>query len=67
MPRVEEPMKDVVGCDKPRSGANSRYEPGISEWGNLLCITERPASAGWAPGEVKYLSTLRKRNRKRFP
>jgi hypothetical protein len=27
-------MKDVIRCDKCRSGACNRYEPIISEWGN---------------------------------
>ncbi len=36
MPRVKKPMKDVIGCEKPLSGANIRDEQGMSEWGNLL-------------------------------
>lgn|GEM_PF-6300019 len=40
MPWVEKPKKDVIGCEMPRSGASNRDQPGMSEWGNLLCITE---------------------------
>ena len=36
MPRVFVPKKDVQGCVKPRSDAKSRYQSGISEWGNLI-------------------------------
>ena len=27
-------MKDAASCDNPRGGANTRYHPGVSEWGN---------------------------------
>ena len=30
IPRVEEQKKDVIGCEKFWSGANSHYEPEIS-------------------------------------
>lgn len=48
MPWVEKPKKDVIGCEKPRSGASNRDQPGMSEWGNLLRTTEcqRTASVG---------------------
>ena len=41
----------------------------IPEWGNLLeVILEAPSvMLGNEPGEVKHLSTRRKRNRKGFP
>ncbi len=34
MPWLSEAKKDVTSCDKPRAGANTRYEARISEWGN---------------------------------
>ena len=33
MPWLQEAMKDVASCDKPR-GAAVGFDPGISEWGN---------------------------------
>ena len=36
MPRLYEAMKDVISCDKLRSGANNRYQAQISEWGNPI-------------------------------
>ena len=32
------PKKDVIHCDKCRSGVCSRYEPTISEWGNPIRV-----------------------------
>lgn len=64
MPWVEKPKKDVIGCEKPRSGASNRDQPGMSEWGNLSCTAGCKWRQVW---EVKYLSTTKKRNRKRFP
>lgn len=34
MPWYKKPMKDVTACDKPRIADNTRFNPGISEWGN---------------------------------
>ena len=34
MPWLSEAKKDVTSCDKPRRGANTRYQTRISEWGN---------------------------------
>ena len=34
MPWHQEPMKDVVNCDKPWGVVSKRYYPWISEWGN---------------------------------
>ena len=39
MPWVEKPKKDVIGCEKPRSGASNRDQPRMSEWGNPSCTT----------------------------
>ena len=65
MPRDKKPMKDVPGCEKPRGGAKSRYYSGISEWGNpaLRKQGDHPPAGGWGePGELKHLSSRRKRN-----
>ena len=34
MPWLPEAKKDATSCEKPRSGADTRYEARISEWGN---------------------------------
>ena len=34
MPGLSEAKKDVTSCEKPRPGANTRYEARMSEWGN---------------------------------
>ena len=52
MPWVFVPMKEVLGCHKPREAAKKRYYSGISEWGNLArsntksSITEGLPSGG---------------------
>ncbi|PHM64318.1 hypothetical protein Xkoz_03867 [Xenorhabdus kozodoii] len=48
-----------------------RYQPAMSEWGNpvqsvALSFTESIGEGG-EPGELKHLSTPRKRNQPRFP
>eukprot|EP00828_Plagiopyla_frontata_P018390 TRINITY_DN235_c0_g1_i5.p3 TRINITY_DN235_c0_g1~~TRINITY_DN235_c0_g1_i5.p3 ORF type:complete len:135 (-),score=0.30 TRINITY_DN235_c0_g1_i5:467-871(-) len=72
MPWHQEAMKDVVGCDKPRLGAkhplirgflNGETQPELCPvipWLNSQALESQP-------GEVKHLSTRRKRNQKRFP
>ena len=35
MPWCQQAMKDVISCDKPRRAARIRFDPEISEWGNL--------------------------------
>ena len=43
-------------------------DPWISEWGNLAPVMRsRPSFGGGEPGEVKHLSTRRKRKRKSIP
>ena len=57
-----------------RKASGSRqtdFDPEISEWGNpaiirWLSCTEYIGARG-EPGELKHLSTLRKRNQPRFP
>ena len=34
MPWHRKPTKDAISCDKLRRGANTRYQPQVSEWGN---------------------------------
>ena len=71
MPRRIGPMKDVVSCDKPRGAANRHRsvdfrmgQPGrsklLSPYGEHIAI--------WGElGELKHLSTRRKRKKHRFP
>ncbi len=60
MPRVYEAMKDVVSCDKLWRAAHERYIrrfPNGTTWyteGVSLCKESQP-------GELKHLSTRRKR------
>ena len=69
MPRQLEAMKDVVICDKSRGVDNKRY---ILEFpnGGTQCIYALSLSEYIAKrserGELKHLSTLRKRNQPRF-
>ncbi len=63
MPRVFMLMKDVLSCVKLRGAAKRRYNPGISEWGNLfqsnlrISSTESLFRKDWIIGSVK--GTLR--------
>ena len=62
MPWLSEAKKDVTSCDKPRAGANTRYEARISEWGNPAGAKAGHQAHAWGePGELKHLSTRRKR------
>ena len=69
MPWQSEAMKDVKDCDKPGEASIS-FDPGISEWGNPilygLSVPEYIGCRG-KRGEVKHLSTRRKRKQQRFP
>ena len=65
-------MKDVVGCDKLSGSRQTGFDPGISEWGNPAGVMSRHPlteyiGLGSERGEVKHLSTRRKRNQARFP
>ncbi len=57
---------------KARGRCLTTDDPGISEWGNphgrksMHRLVKIVAKRG-ARGEVKHLSSLRKRNQKRFP
>ncbi len=71
MPWHQEPMKDVVSCDKPW-GAASRFrtmdlrmgQPGQSHVWSPVC---EYIACGREPGELKHLSSRRKRKKHRFP
>ena len=41
MPWVFVPMKEVLGCHKPREAAKKRYYSGMSEWGNPVRVNTR--------------------------
>ena len=63
-------MKDVEVCDKPR-GADKRalilgFPNGETRPHKWSFLTESIGQEG-EPGELKYLSTRRKRNQTRFP
>ena len=60
MPGRQVPMKDVVHCEKLRSGVCSRKQPEMSEWGNPAGVMPRHPT-GREPGELKHLSSPRKR------
>ena len=69
MPRQLEAMKDVVICDKSRGVDNERYilefPNGATQHIYVLSQCEYIALRG-ERGELKHLSTLRKRNQPRF-
>ena len=60
------------GSLRKASGSwQTSFDPGMSEWGNPTWITRSSASefigCRGKPGELKHLSTRRKRNQPRFP
>ena len=63
------------GRSKPAIGSGelqASVDPEIPEWGNpalLIGVSSLPEYIGQRgqPGEVKHLSTLRKRKQQRFP
>jgi hypothetical protein len=68
---ASEAMKGVVSCDKPRGVANRRRS-GDARIGkpveiNLSTSVPEYIGNGSEPGELKHLSTLRKRKKPRFP
>ena len=71
MPWRQKAMKDVEICEKLRGGDKQPLYPEVSEWGNPLSVswvsaTEYIGCRG-ERGELKHLSTRRKRNQPRFP
>src|SRR5918911_3454129 len=71
MPWRQEPMKDVVGCDKPRGAASRRRSGDVRmrqrAGGHASAPTTECIGSRREPGELKHLSTPRKRNQPRFP
>ena len=65
MPRRWKAKKDVAICDK-LGGAAASIDPEISEWGDPAAKAVSGVIRG-ERGELNHLSTLRKRNQKRFP
>ena len=65
MPWLSEAMKDVTSCEKLRGGANIRY---IRRYPNGATFQvedlESRCKPGSEPGELKHLSTRRKRKQK---
>ena len=71
MPWRQEATKGVASCDKPR-GAASRHRSGDARMGKPgrgNARSSEPESIGFGsePGELKHLSTSRKRKKTRFP
>ena len=71
MPRHQEPKKDVISCEKPRGGANIYRSMDIRM--RELNPGEKPdypyiskVVYGGERGELKHLSTHRKRKKNRF-
>jgi hypothetical protein len=62
MPWLSMTMKDVISCDKPRSGANNRLTRGFPN-GETLLVEDQESrrKSGGKPRELKHLSTWRKR------
>ena len=60
MPWLSEAKKDVTSCEKPRVG-QIPVDARISEWGNPARATVSSVYDGSEPGELKHLSTPRKR------
>lgn len=71
MPWRQEPMKGVVGCDKPRGAVRQRRSGDARmrqrAGGHASAPSPESIGAGREPGELKHLSTPRKRNQPRFP
>ncbi len=79
MPWYQPAKKDVTSCEKLR-GVAYGLDPEMSEWGNPVRVmshhpspfcrayrkVELQKGEGGARGELKHLSTRRKRNQKRF-
>jgi hypothetical protein len=60
MPWLSEAKKDVISCDKLRGGANSHYIRRFPN-GATQCTEGTLPSNRSKPGELKHLSTRRKR------
>jgi hypothetical protein len=70
MPWDMKATKDVACLRKVSVRWLATYDPGMSEWGNLICRNAdcpAPYGAGSEPAEVKHLSKRRKRERMFIP
>ncbi len=61
MPWLSEAMKDVTSCDKLRGGANNLRSGDFRMGQPTWLKTRDPDNQGGEPGELKHLSTRRKR------
>jgi len=65
MPWRQAPMKDVDHCDKPRGAVNRRYIRGCpngeTPLNDLQGLADESIVGQREPGELKHLSTQRKR------
>ena len=70
MPWHWEPTKDVISCEKLRGGANIRYirrsPNGATRAEKLRALHSEYIGMQREPGELKHLSTRRKRKKHRF-
>ena len=71
MPWHQEPMKDVVSCEKPWGAANKLrsmdVRMGKPGGGNAPSLLHEYIVYEREPGELKHLSSRRKRKKHRFP
>ena len=69
MPWHQEPMKDATNCDKPRGAVNKRNIRGSPNGATHMMKNHRTCNEYIVTrrerGELKHLSTLRKRNQPR--
>ena len=67
MPWHQAPKKDVTSCDKLRGGANdlrsADFRMGKPSTGNAVLSIHEHIVYGGEPGELKHLSTRRKRKK----
>jgi len=61
MPRLSEAKKDVTSCEKPRGGANARRSADVRMGQPAGSDPGIRAERGGEPGELKHLSTRRRR------
>ena len=62
MPRLSEAKKDVISCEKLRGGAHTHRSAGVRMGQPSMLKACYPK--GGEPGELKHLSTRRKRKQK---
>ena len=67
MPWLSEAKKDATSCEKLRGGAHSHRSVGVRMGQPTTLLAWYPEQSGGKPGELKHLSTRRRRKQKRFP